>query len=361
MGLGECAMKRWLMYHEPATGGARGWTPQEESTDLVIGSAVHTLFEMQLGKEVNPKLIDIVLPNGKTDVLLDMEAELAKPGALGPDLPIEHFEENYLYLSLAFLFKTYAIPSILKRYSVVGNEIEIPTVIDGITLNTRPDILLRDLVTGELSLHDYKTVKTLTDWNIGGWRTSLQMSMYALAVEREMKEPVKEYYIHAVAKGEKKPGTRRQTPLLYTALADKGGVLVPVAKGKGDHWDGLTPVWELPGTPLQKVMALDINPKSIYNVVGPYPVSAEIKNQLIHTVPAHERDWKSKQDFLDKVREEHPWTDPVYQGVLTSLVPRSYSCEQYNKRCPMWNLCMHEGQWKEFGGFSPRYPNHPEE
>jgi hypothetical protein len=271
-------------------------------------------------------------------------------------------EDKALLNGLAWVYYLYGLPNILADYEVVGVEQELQTPFQfpnhntHLVLESRPDLILRDKVTKKYSIHDFKSVSTLSDWSIGGWKTSLQMALCADAASKKYGVPIESYFIHAIGKGQKKNGERRKSPLCYIYSATESGAITP--KPPNVHWDALGPV-SAPEVAARALTPAQI--KQIYNIVGPFPVNHTIVEQFAIAAPIHEEGWQRLEDHLSGIQLKYGWASFEYQKTL-SMIPRSYNCEQYNERCVFWNICMQEPGWAQplKNSYKRRTPHHPE-
>jgi hypothetical protein len=269
----------------------------------------------------------------------------------------------------------------MEEFEIVAVEQEedLP-IAPGILQMSRPDFVARRKVDGALGIHDFKTsAYPVTEDTVEEYRTSVQMAVGTLGVERRLKEPVTHYYIHSLQKGGRKPFTRKERKTeprqysiyCYGKVTPANPPLEPVSVPElGGYWIDKTPVWEMSFPEKAENIEniehwVNILPEADvleqYAIIGPYDrPDALISNYLAGV--AGEESWWQKQLSFDWPWEE--WGTQEFQTALFQAFPPSWKCSQFGQPCQFIPICYRHPGWKEplIGGrYTLRRPHHQQE
>jgi hypothetical protein len=317
---------------------------------------------------------------------IGVDAEIPPAFILQGEEAILLQEQCNLIEGLVWGWYLHVLQAITSEFEIVSVEQEeLYEILDGpykIIQMSRPDFVLRSRVTKKLVLGDFKSTAQLNDEWVREWASSIQMAVGTLGVEARLKEPVEQFYIHALVKGGRKSdyntatkaydGPRRQQSLFCYGYTQEGNMPFLEASwrpsfkyvdnaGKnrtlGPGWNKV-PTHLYPGGVEAWVKSL---PKDLlmkqFAIIGPYQRQDHQIKQYLRSMVAEEVRNQSKLDCLP---EGLPWTSEEFQGQLDKAFPRSYNCFEYGSRCQFYELCFRHPGWDKplENGYIQREANH---
>lgn len=442
-GLGHCMMKRFLGYHAYGTGIQHTGT----TIPLATGTYVHLPIELiskfcQEVQQNSPEMVtlDILalmeekqVVRKSIDTALQLYNEEVDDKGLKDLTEVEYHDEIdnqiveqcSLVGGLVWVWVKKCLPWVLDSYDIVAVEQEFEHVIsctcginelgtvddhkardcNGVVLMTRPDLILRHRMTGQLVYVELKTGSDVKNYNYAmQYEDNVQFALGAVAASKVLGESIEELYVHALHKGRRDreynqrtreyDGPKRQnSPFCYAFYKEAQPPLVPDDLRPG-YWnkDPLTggrwgatekkgwkklPTWEIPffekpdGMPYYEyvVNRLDGNDgddelAKHVKFIGPISNPAFLTDKLLVEMAAEERRWAERIDYLASILEDCGGNvaDEAYQEALATVIPRSWDCYKYGGWCEYQHVCYQKEGWEDpiqLDKFVPRTPNHP--
>lgn len=233
----------------------------------------------------------------------------------------------------------------------------------GLCQQSRPDFVTERRSDGQLGIDDWKTIGyDLKDTEIERYRTSVQMAVGTLGVERRLGKPITHYYIHFLHKGARRKGytspgvfdgpRQQQSHFCYVTLipGSPGNPpltpAVPDTYTTEDPWYRKVPTWMLnpeaapPGwSPLEWWVEQmpDAVLAKLYPVVGPYDRQTWMISGHLRSMQAEEKRWVRRVwEVYEQVQAGVPLRD-----ALDEVIPPSWDCWRYNSTCQFRDLCTH--------------------
>lgn len=162
--------------------GTLGLEPSTSPNYLTLGSAWHLAAEGLLRGEVAEEAVKPALAYAK------------EQGNLGDG-------ELNLLLALSLAFERAVAEEFFSKYEVVNIEEELLTPLTpNVQLYTRADAILRDRLSGDLWVLNWKTASDVKNWN-RKWFYDIQSWTESLAAEAKLGEPVRGCIFYGVWKG----------------------------------------------------------------------------------------------------------------------------------------------------------------
>lgn len=363
----RCERERWLGWHEFGSGLDLKWVPD----DLVVGKAIHYGLEVLLG---GADVWDAVAAAGAM-VRQDEELDLSEISFLGPEVEAMLVEEQArLAEALVAAFGLRVVGDLLGQFEVLGIEEEVSwEVSEGLVMMSRPDVVLRRKVDGEVVVVSYKSAKRFDAEDQMGLLTDEQGMAEAVAVRERMgleytPSTMYVYLLKGDRSLDKTLGVKRYGSSLIRPWVPKGvlGVDPFQAKMSWSWVDGegnekrLSQKWERVNAWekwdwkewLMEVEGGGVHPEAGLDWLGgvvmtPQPVSW--REDFV------ERWLRGFQRVEGRVKE---WKE-VEDTVMTSS-----SCVRWGgRKCRFWDLCWGGLKVEEGlnGRFKLREANHPQE
>jgi hypothetical protein len=423
----ECARLRYWTYH-----GVNGWgvvrigAALEMQTGLALHAALAGILEyVVLGKWTMPdlkmgssarlhirKVIAAAISAYQQKV--SEEGWLAKPEeGMDDELAQKYMlEQACLVEGLVWSWVKACLPRIIAEFVPVAIEGEETVVwgctcglgeqvrfelherqeCGGVVQQARPDILLRERASGEVGIHDFKSIKTLpSDKEIEEYRHNVQMAVGTMAAERRIGEKVTHYYVHFLKRGERKgtysgrnaegTGGKFEGPKIqysdfcYVEFHAANPPMVKHQKvtitGK-TPWYQRTPVWEINWDDkpagvgqvewLVEKLGGEITAAN-FALIGPYERPTRMALSYKKQVVQNEYRWA---DALYKIWESVEGVEEGKESMLLedALPPSSWNCNKFGRKCGMYEVCHGEipvAQIMESGKFVFRQPHHEPE
>lgn len=333
MGNDHCQTARFWQYH------AYGWgiVGVRSSIERVVGSAVHDM----LAETVKDPLSTRPDP---------WPQRIATVGERRQETLITIKEQQHLAQALALgWLRTNAAEWLQPQFDIVSIEQEYSMELDDgrLLLMVKPDLVVRNKQTGRLSIPDYKTMSYFDEKNTPAqYRDDVQMATITAVVEEALQEPVEDYYILALVKGQRKKfikagietPERRQYSHLCWAMAPDPPTR-PRWRTEG-YWFDKQPVWEA-FSAYDWVKQLDMPLlRGMFPIMGPYKRPTHMIQQALRSIVGGERRFiEQLQKFRDSGLDE----DTVDgRQLLDSLFTRSYGhcVDFYGDECPMTRICF---------------------
>lgn len=212
----QCPRRFYWGYVKDGT----GYTGKGVSMNLVVGLAVHGGLETLL------KMGDVEQAVVDARARYEQEAKATWPaeGLSEEKHAIHTFlveEQGHLTEALVRGWHRVRYPAFTHQYEVVDIERERRTLLaPNVTLASRGDILVRDRVSADLILFNWKTTSATKDWDIK-WTRDVQAWTECLAEEHAKGEKVAGCVFEGLYKGVRKDN-RQCTDLLYGYRLQKG-------------------------------------------------------------------------------------------------------------------------------------------
>lgn len=382
----HCQIKRYYQYHAGPHG--YGYTGSGSSMPLSTGLAVHAALEpimkaVSEGSDVTPELQQL-------SVSVACE-RMARSITVTDGVSFEEGqravkEQQALVAGLVFGWVKTALPTLLHTFDVIHVEQEEAiNVTDQIIQMSRPDFVCRNKITGELSIHDFKTTAFAGDSFINEWIDSVQMMVGSLGVWKRLGEEVKSYYIHGLVKGMRKASynetardysgpVQQQSPLCYGyyrpgtppfvnedwqpnfQYKDSQGNVKRLSRGyeKRPVWETFT-AWDW----VNRLPQATLN--DLFVQAGPYPISQFKLAQFLRGLKTRETDFIAKLAAANAAEAKYGWKSEAFQEALDSIFTRTYDCYPYGRRCGSYALCFRQQGWEdpiESGLYVHRRPHH---
>lgn len=389
-GLQHCQMSRYLKYHSGPQG--IGIVSKGFAIPLWTGSTTHLGLEYICKAHIG---LDKPLSKAEIRPLINQALEESKAEALSKgfeDEPTEdqaYILEEQLALAEGLLwgFTRACLEKLLQDYEIVKVEEEMPLDLEGtnIRLMTRPDMIVRNRVTGQLGLLDWKSHagSSIGDSTINEYRNSPQMASGVMAAEKNLGEPVEFYTMYFLLKGSRdyfeSRGRKSQTKcqyshLIYAKFTPASPPLNDTLFENKGFWIDKQPAWkqefsqaEEGASPMETYIYL-LPMELLYEQfleVGPYPKNEFMSRQFLKTLAGEEIRWQRNMAAISGWDSTPGGTEQQREDFLSDLIPRSYQCHKYNHKCSFYKICFREGDaWKDpvgSGYYVNREPHHEEE
>lgn len=289
----------------------------------------------------------------------------------------------------------------------------------GIGLMCKPDFLAVTRFTQELEYHEFKTTSLDSPVFRDKWEVQVQMFSATLDAERRHGKHVQSVYIHGLIKGRRQSAYNSETgkydfgpprqssvfcygyrkPGMPPMETEQWAALYEYTDGEGKNRKlpkafQKAGVWELPdgwipaGVSKGEFWTQWIPPEARRKnliVLGPFSRQSLMVDHFLQETQGEEGRWQEglwqlydqgTQILHATYGPELPegldinaawwevvWPDPVYQGLLDRLFPRSYECRRYGmrNRCQFETLCFYHEGWADpigSGKYIPRAPHH---
>ena len=439
-GLGHCMMKRFLGYHAYGTGIQHVGT----TVPLATGTYVHLPIEhiakyCQKIQQEEPEIVPIdiynsVINSGTVRKSIEEainlyikevdETGLKDLTEFPEDVDNQVTEQCSLVGGLTWVWVKKCLPWVLESYDIVAVEQEFEYVIActcgledigevndheargccGVVLMTRPDLILRHKMTGQLVYVELKTGADVKNYNYAmQYEDNVQFALGAVAASKVLGEEVSELYVHALHKGKRDreynqttkeyTGPKRQnSPFCYAFYKEAQPPMLPDDLRPG-YWnpDPLTggrwgatqkkgynklPTWDIPfidkpdGMPhyehvVNKLEALDGDELANHvKFIGPISNPEFLTDKLLIEMAAEERRWAERIDYLQDQLDAAGGNvaDPDYLYALAQVIPRSWECYKYGGWCEYQTVCFQKEGWEDpiqLDKYARRTPNHP--
>jgi hypothetical protein len=433
-------MKRFLEYHIYGTGIQYKGT----TIPLATGTYVHLPVEhiakfcqevQQNSPEMVPidilalldekKIVRKSIENAITKYVEEVDNTSLRDLTEYPeDVDNQVTEQCSLVGGLVWVWVKKCLPWVLENYDIIAVEREFEYVIDctcglsdigevddheargcsGVVLMTRPDLILRHRMTGQLIYVELKTGADVKNYNYAmQYEDNVQFALGAVAASKVLGEDISELYVHALHKGRRDreynqetrayDGLKRQnSPFCYAFYKEAQPPMVPDDL-RPQYWNkdlltggkwGATekkgykklPTWEIPfidrpsDVPhyehvVNKLEALDGDELANHlKFIGPISNPAFLIDKLLVEMAAEERRWAERLEYLDTVLTNvgGNMADEEYQTALAQVIPRSWDCYKYAGWCEYQHVSYQKEGWEDpiqIDKFVQRSPNHP--
>lgn len=414
-----CPRKRYWHYH-----AVNGYGIDRRAVNLPAATGIH-IHEpadkvMQLLVFGKTKKIDLANKTTRGQIRLAIQQSLARYRAevkaaeafrdnspLAEDVDFFLTEQCSLVEGFTWAWCRVMLPKIEAEFEVVCSETEESYVLgctcgkgekfgwedhavecESVVQQSRPDIVMRRKFDGALGLHDLKTHRYVGDSEILKYKSSVQMAVGTIGVERRLGEPVTHYYVHAFEKGARKksytPETKgfdgrkqQQSDFCYVGWTPPSP---PTRRedrfetdGQKAKWYQRTPVWELklqgrkPAEMSNVEFLVDKLPiealqKHLF-LIGPYDRQGYLLKDHLTAIEHNERRWLQKQwDIYDEVQK-----GTSFETALAMHVPATWECFKYGSEypCQFYDICHQNGVSAsdplKSGLYVLRVPHHPAE
>ena len=386
-GLQQCLGARYWQYHS-VTG--YGIVRKEQNLPAHTGIFAHLalagIFKLLLDGKVQE--VDLYDPTTRKQIRVfikeaqdQYKAEVEAVGFLNePFSEIERVmaEQCNLIEGMVWGFLRTWLNTILSEYEIVAVEFEESYVIgctcgvgtgrgeiaehraqdcNGVVQQGKPDITMRRRVDGKLGVHDFKTSKYFSDYEVARYQSSMQMATSTVTVERRLGEEVSHYVIWMLLKGDRKRGYNKQTRefdqpkqqqsrFCYVGWKPSNPPLRQTDEVSLEQkWYLCEPVWEIPWEGKPEEMS------GVEWLVMEKMTSEEVQKQFVRIGPYDRQGWLIQGYLRQVARDERRWVEiqwRIYEDVeegatileaLDDHVPRSWNCNKFGSRCPYWELC----------------------
>jgi hypothetical protein len=405
-------MATYLGYHFKDVGIRR----RGLSIPLATGSYVHSILEQVLSRKVTGGVVDDAM------IQTTIEAEMAEYDTEVVDRGFSELtdmtvvdqirmEQTWLVGGLCWTWCKEMLPYLLDNFELVAVEKEYERVLgcdcglsgigvvedhkardcNGVVLMTRPDIIARDLESGALSYHEFKTGGNVAGNYWGNeFEDNIQFALCTASASEALGEPINLFYVHGMHKGSRKDDSmgvrRQQSPFCYAYVKHAIPPMTEMEVRPYYNWvdeDGKnrragkyhikTPVWEIPGissiTDYISMLSKEDLEKNV-KMVGPFTGNQVLIDQVLAEMYHEEVDWHAKVDDVRRVVGEAGGEElaPPVLEMLTALIPRSWSCRPFSSPCEFKPICFRYEGWERplemmssLGQdlFELREPNHP--
>lgn len=393
-GLQHCLRARYWSYH--AVNGF-GISPKQRNLPAASGIHVHlglalVLKSIMLGGQTKlPDLKDPILREqvrgAVEEAIGAYESDVAAVGFLNEpqqELDRQIAEQSALIEGAIWGWVRTSLLGFLQQFLILAVEQEESIVIgcscgigdrkgewehhyaqgcEGVCQQAKPDIVCENRESREVGIHDFKTMKYVSDYEIERYKNSVQMAVGTLTVERRLGRPVTHYYVWAILKGDRKaeynPVTRafdrpkiQLSGYCYVGWTPANPPLKPETFDWNAKWYQRLPTWtlKLESNPEEvrqiEYLVMDLMPietlQKNFTKIGPYARQGFLMGYL-------------KQVYHDELRwVEVQWR--IYEEVqaggkladaLDKLVPASWNCRKFGSICPFWEICSGEGATPE--------------
>lgn len=332
----ECPWRRLIRYHL----GGTGYTFPVEPDEIRIGRQVHAGIE-----------------------------DLYKAAQAGAELPMI-LDGEPIVMGLVAAYKRVVLPWVLENYEILAVEEEYSLDLgDGIIWMGRPDLTLKSKENGKVYVVDYKSSSSQPERIASIHLASLQTLMNGYAISTRWGQ-VGGAQIHVLNRGNEKYPSFLTHAFRRPANAYYPEDWQPRAKDAKGRWIGkLYKIEEVAKHRNINEWVNEIDPDILSSIV---PISAEVLPapevhgrkilQALASIKKNESDWRTLISSID-------WETTTFQD-LDRMVPRTFHCVQYNRRCEYEGLCF-KSALPDFTvnnaamsvGFNmvPRQPHHPQE
>jgi hypothetical protein len=126
-------------------------------------------------------------------------------------------EQGSLIEGLVRGFHKHVWPKLMVQYEIVTCEQEMDYPLDGegeFVFMTKPDLILRDKITGDLVYVEYKSTSSKKEGWVNSWETAVQLHSSVRATERALNETVSHVQIVGLYKGYESYG-KQSSPFCY--------------------------------------------------------------------------------------------------------------------------------------------------
>ena len=332
----ECPWRRLIRYHLGGTGFTFATTPDEIRIGLSIHSNIESIYKAAQAGEELPTVLS------------------AEPIVMG----------------LVAAYKRVVVPWILESFEILAVEEEYSLDFgDGLIWMARPDLTLRHRETGLVWLVDYKSSSSQPERIAAIHLASLQTLMNGYAVSTRWGQ-LGGAQIHVLNRGSEKYPSFLTHAFRRPANAYYQEDWQPKAKDSKGRWIGkLYKLDEVSKYRNINDWVNEIDPDILSSAV---PISAEAITapeiqgrkilQGIASIQKNEAYWRELISSID-------WKTATIED-LDKLVPRTFHCVQYNRRCEYEYLCFKRSVQEHsaspstiVAGFEmvPRQPHHPQE
>jgi uncharacterized protein (DUF952 family) len=348
---------------------------------LTTGSLVHACLEqiLKAGPFCSKEQVRAFISDAQRTYRASIEAA----GFYDSDDDVNYIATEQAFLAAGMVWGWYRtqFPKIMDEFEIVAVEQEENLEITpDIIQMSRPDWVARRRSDKALGIHDFKTsAYPVTAGTVEEYRSSVQMAVGTLGVERRLGEPVTHYYIHSLLKGGRKPftkkerttGPRQYSNFCYGKDTPANPPFDPVSVPElGGYWIDKTPVWdmEFPDKPenidnaehwVNILSEADLLEQ--YTIIGPYDRPDALIENYLAGVKGEEREWQEKTSF------EWPWEEwhtMPFQKALFETFPPSWKCTQFGSPCQFIPICYRHPGWKDIlkaGKYALRRPHHQQE
>lgn len=402
-------MLRYLEYHS----GPFGYGIRRKGTSLPLatGTYVHEaladiLLNAQVGQLVGPLVPANTLttvPESAIPVIRTLIrkaaakyiAEVEKRGYFDVEASKDNTymanEQATLVEGLCWAWVRIMLPLILREFEIIRVEQEEAYVIDctcvgyttfkdqaafhtitahapncqGIAIQSKPDIILRQRSSGRVGNHDFKTTSSVSETTVEEYKESVQMTVGTMGAEVSLREPIDHYFIHVLIKGSRKVFSkkgidtsmdikRQYSHFCYVKLFPPNPPFTHETTWAHEgYWYDKTPVWEadMVGKPAEMSNVEWVVSKmkdeqlfEVFVLVGPYDRPTHMLEQAKAHMLGEERRWIHKLNDLWEHQDE-----PDFNERVNREIPRSYNCHrQFGSRCQMYDICFNK-----LGGMDP--------
>jgi len=259
-------------------------------------------------------------------------------------------------------------------------------------LMSRPDLLLRNKLSGRLAYVEYKTTSGFGDRFITEWPTKIQFALGGLAAQANLGLAVEEYWVVGLNKGYRKgeynPATKKYDGLEqqqsvacygYRKLADPP--LVPqeewaprftytdewgVSRRLGKGWNKAS-TGDYPAAPGETpaeswIKSLPSSTRGeLVLPIGPLLPKPILLEKLALQIAQQEFQWRERlwalyqgAEGIEVAPQEDPslyweslWQTSEFQALLDELFPQSFDCRRFGEKykCVFERVCHLEAEW----------------
>jgi len=411
----RCQMLRYLKYHSVNGYGIDG---KARHIPLMTGLDIHECLAgvleivLTLGGALLPNLSDD-LTRGQIRTVIqaaqkkyrDQVEKLGLTGVEEREVTRVVNEQCCLVEGLTWGWCRVMLPLVVKEYTILKVEAEESFVLGctcgigdrkgepadheakdcyGVCQQSRPDFVMRkkkvgSAQDGQVGIHDFKSTAYQPNADtIEEYRTSMQMAVGTLGVERSLGEPVTHYEVHFLVKGGRRKGytspnvfegpRQQQSDFCYVSYSAGNPPLYKESLSCKGKWYEKVPVWELNLARPEGWSAVEywasIMPQEeiekLFPRIGPYDRQGWMIPGHLTQVLAEEKRWVSRNWA---VYDETSQTGAPLKPALDKQITQSWDCWKYGTTCTMRPICDGTVPWDPkaimaSGLYQLRVPHH---
>lgn len=419
-GLVDCGWARYLEYHSGPHG--YGIVRKAQSLPLVTGTLVHEpiariLRHVQAGEPLDDAFVRQAIGLAKLAYTDGVTERGLATFMDDPTVQTLVEEQCALLGALTWLFVLNLLPWLLERYRILAVEEEQIAVLgctcgldgevvdglvheqrgcQGIAWQSRPDVILESLTTGEHEYWEFKTLSQPSEPWESQWETKIQFALSILGVERKYGFRVDHNYVLGLIKGRREASYNVETGQYDGPLVQNSRLIYGYYKAgnpplEAPDWQASykwqdergrnhtlgkayrkTPIWTAKEFALEEGMSPVeywvkwIGPEAraeSLRLIGPLNRQDLLIAEASEEVLANELRWQEDLEHLRRLYLQHGWGSEAFMRQLRWMIPRSWDCRRYGKRhaCQFEDLCFKRQGWEDpigSGLYVERTPHH---
>lgn len=216
-----CPRRRYEQYERDGT----GYVPEEEAVELFTGSVVHDAMA-GIARGHQQGGIDIeAIATAASAAMLAYHTKEKTTGSYAIERDAAYAKEQAaLIYGLLKGFYAHMWPKLMAKYDIVVVEEEMFFIHDQhgrgdikafFVMMCKPDLVLRDKLTGELVYLEYKTTSSKTEEWIAKWEDAVQVHSTLNAIEQSLGERPTACIVQGLYKGWESYG-KQSSPFCYS-------------------------------------------------------------------------------------------------------------------------------------------------